>query len=280
MTGELRLIRPLRLPSINHSQDLGELPRFEWMRPTTLFVDEKYQRGLSKRSISLIRKVVRDWNWNRMKPPIVVEHENGYEVIDGQHTAIAAATHPHINSIPVLVVKAGAFSERAEAFVRHNADRIAITPPQLFHARVAAGNEDAIAVQRIATEAGLKILKSPKLVYEPGDTVAVQSLMQIYTSAGPAALRRVCEIVAYGKLTPVPSVVIKAIRVLVSKHPDFMNREADADIQTAVRRRGNHISHLGKKLSAESGKRNWECITALLGSDVRDIWKERHGHAG
>ncbi len=63
------------------------------VKPSTLLVDERYQRGLSERSIKLIRKIVSEWDWRAFKPPVVVDVGAGLEVIDGQHTAIGAATH-------------------------------------------------------------------------------------------------------------------------------------------------------------------------------------------
>lgn len=69
----LRPIKPLALPEgMIRQQDLGKKPELIWVAPTALLVDETYQRDLSKRSISLLKKVVENFRWNRMKPPIVV----------------------------------------------------------------------------------------------------------------------------------------------------------------------------------------------------------------
>jgi hypothetical protein len=42
---------------------------------------------------------VANWDWRRFKPPVVARTATGLEVIDGQHTAIAAASHPDVLQI-------------------------------------------------------------------------------------------------------------------------------------------------------------------------------------
>ena len=51
---------------------------------------------------------------------IAVEPQRTVEVIDGQHTAIAAATHPDIELIPVMLVEAEAVADRGPAGDWHN----------------------------------------------------------------------------------------------------------------------------------------------------------------
>ena len=108
-----------------------------------------------------------------------MEIGGGLHVIDGQHTAIAAASHPGIETIPVMIVDAPEQVERARAFMGHNRDRVAITTTQLFHAAVAAGDPDAVTVQQICERAGARVLKNPPPngTYDVGDTVAVKSLL-------------------------------------------------------------------------------------------------------
>lgn len=65
-------------------------PISEWVDPATLLVNATYQRDLSERSIQLIRKIIGGWDWTRFKPPVCSLGDRGIEVIDGQHTAIAA----------------------------------------------------------------------------------------------------------------------------------------------------------------------------------------------
>src|SRR5690348_4235835 len=113
-------IKPLNLLNLEPSMAATSDPNFEWVEPKTLLVEDKYQRQLSKESITLIRRIISGWDWAKFKPPIVAPTNDGLEVIDGQHTAIAAASHPGIERIPVMVIDAAAMEDRARAFVAHN----------------------------------------------------------------------------------------------------------------------------------------------------------------
>lgn len=120
----MRKIAPMNMPDITPGgADMAE-PKFERANPADLLVDEGYQRNLSERSVKLIRKIVSHWDWRTFMPPVVVRTKLGMHVIDGQHTAIAAATHPKIKDIPVMVVKADEVADRARAFLGRNRDRI------------------------------------------------------------------------------------------------------------------------------------------------------------
>ncbi len=71
-------------------------PIFDRISPGDLLVDDSYQRGLSARSLRLFRSIVEGWDWLRFKPPVVAITDRGFEVIDGQDTAIA--------TIPILAL--------------------------------------------------------------------------------------------------------------------------------------------------------------------------------
>lgn len=117
------------------------------MEPTDLVVDASYQRNLSRKSINLIKTIVGDWSWSKFKPPIVARVDDFLHIIDGQHTAIAAATHPLITRIPVFVLKdALSLSERADSFLGQNLNRTVVHPSAIFKAKLEAGDEVAIGV--------------------------------------------------------------------------------------------------------------------------------------
>lgn len=271
--GDMRLIRPMKIPGLQPNEDCGELPKIEWRLPSTLFVDEAYQRSLSKRSIQLIKKIVKEWNWNKFKPPVCVEHPNGYEVIDGQHTTIAACTHPHISKIPVVVVNANEIEDRASAFVSHNVNRIPVTATQIFFSKITAGDEEASQVHKVCSEEGINILRNPTVNPKEGDTAAIAALTSIYNQAGPAALRRVCKIVSYGKFKPVQSLQIRAIRGLLLSEEYKRLQElgsTDEDVMTIVRSTGEKIVTISKSMSANSKKKHWECAMAFYGAQLVD----------
>jgi hypothetical protein len=57
------------------------------------------------------------WDWCRFKPPIAAWAADGLEVIDGQHTAIAAGCYRDIESSPVVLVEAVEQEVHASAFI-------------------------------------------------------------------------------------------------------------------------------------------------------------------
>lgn len=131
---KLRKIEPLKAPDIARP-DPGDKPELVWLPLSALVVNDSYQRSLSDKSIRVIRKIVASFNWARIKALSVTDIGGGrYEVIDGQHTAIAAATHGEILELPCVVTAERSVQERAADFVGLNRDRLTMTPMQVFFA--------------------------------------------------------------------------------------------------------------------------------------------------
>lgn len=193
-------------------------PIFEWMNPADLLVDDDYQRDLSERSLKLIRRIVSNWDWKRFKAPVAVWTEAGFEAIDGQCTAIAAATHPDIEQIPVMIVEASEKQDRAAAFIGHNRDRIAVTPAQLHVAAVAAGFDDAQAVDRVAKAASVTLLRQQAAAghYKPGQTMAIGAIDWMIKLRGEQDAAKVLHVLACSSLAPITQVQMKAADLLLN----------------------------------------------------------------
>lgn len=213
----MRSITALQLPDVKRCPVDTPPPALRLVKPTDLCVDETYQRGLSERSIRLIRKIVAEWSWTAFKPPVVVDVEGRLEVIDGQHTAIAAVTHGGIEALPVLIVQAAEHETRASAFVRHNRDRIQVTPTQLHNAMVAAGDEDALTIAQVCERADIKILRNPPPMakFKPGETLAVATIKSLVNRRHAAGARKVLEVCRTTGAAPVPAHMIKAVEHLL-----------------------------------------------------------------
>lgn len=202
-------------------------PLIEWMAPSDLLVEAAYQRDLSPKSMDLIKRIAERWDWRRFKPPIVAWSERGFEIIDGQHTAIGAATRG-IDKIPVLVVEAADLTDRASAFVGHNQDRLSITPVQMHHAKLAAGDEDALTAQQVIDRAGAKLVIGAYGArgWKPGETVAITTIDQLARKRGAMHARRVVEVLVKAHAAPVSASGIKAVDMLMFR-PEF----AEIDIE-------------------------------------------------
>lgn len=221
--GETRPVRALDLPSsIRPNVIASAPPQIRMVAPTSLRIEATYQRDLSGPSIALIRKVVQGWDWRKFKPPICAETREGLFVIDGQHTAIAAASHPAIQTIPVLVVQAEQLTSRADAFVAHNRDRLAMSPFQLFHAEAAAGSAEANAILHIAAKAGAFIPRNRpmKRSEKVGQIVPVAEVRRCFRTAGPETLARILRIAVLAKQKPLVQTVLRGIW-MICREPYF-----------------------------------------------------------
>jgi len=223
---ELRSIRPLSPESMRgvETKKVGRLPMVEWIDPRSLYVEDTYQRGLNgENSTTLIRKIIAGFDWSRFKPPVCVrlpESGNVLVCIDGQHTATAAATHPGVAKIPVLVVDASDVALRAKAFVGHNRDRIALTQMAIYRAELAAGDELAKAVASACMSAGVTILAQSVNLREKqpvGSTIAVGTLRTIAKRDGDVFLARVLRVLVKAERGPVKAGEISAVAEVLSE---------------------------------------------------------------
>ena len=207
-------------------------PEITWIEPSELLVDDAYQRDLSEASRKLIRRIVEGWDWRRMKPPIAAWTDEGLEVIDGQHTAIAAATHPGIDLIPVVVVDAVAQAERASAFLGHNRDRLGVTAAQMHAAAVTAGDPDAVAVDEVCRQADVTVLRLPPAgaKYKPRTTIAAAAVRAMVLAETESDAAWILRTLADGGLAPITAAQIRALQHLIGDE-DF----AEVDRETLAR---------------------------------------------
>lgn len=212
----LRKIEPYLLPSgARRATVNGARPQLKWVAPTSLLVDDSYQRSLGKASARLIPKVVAEFAWSRMKPPVVVKVDGGLHVINGQHTAIAAATLA-IAEIPVFVVDADTLDERALSFVSHNTDSVKVSAIAIYRALVAAGDKGAVAVRSVCQSAGITIKTiNQSSSVNIGDTMAIGLIRRLVRQRGPADAVRVLSALVSAKRAPISAEEIKAADYLI-----------------------------------------------------------------
>ncbi len=213
----LRPVAPIKAPDVTPSA-LGDKPDLTWLPLSSLVINDEYQRGLSEKSHRMIRKMVAAFDWGRVKALSVVETGPGvYEVIDGQHTAIAAATHGGIAELPCLITRGKSVAERAADFVGLNRDRLAMTPMQVFQAELAAQDELSVEVAQGVAAAGGRILKAPPAhgIYRPGDLICVGQLRALAKRGGPAYVKRAVAIGVAADLAPIKGGTLKAIEAII-----------------------------------------------------------------
>ncbi|GAA0197758.1 hypothetical protein GCM10010203_55930 [Actinomadura yumaensis] len=246
-THVLRSVRAINLSGVEVGIADTDAPTFEWVDPSVLLVDDGYQRNLSERSVKLVRKICAGWDWRRFKPPVCARTARGLEVIDGQHTAIAACSHPQVTVIPVMVVAAASRTDRANSFIGHNRDRLNITPMQMHFAAAAAGDEEAQTIDQVCERAGVRVLKATpgNGVWSVGDTVAVRAIGGLINRRGAMKARIVLEALVKGRACPVAAGQIKAVEALL--HDPEYRDDIDAEGVT------NALLALGMAADQEAG---------------------------
>jgi len=242
---------------------------FEWVDPTTLLIDAAYQRGLTERGINLIRRIVTTWDWRRFKPPIVARTSDddgfgGFEIIDGQHTAIAAASHPTLGKIPVMVVEAASREDRAGAFIGHNRDRLGVTATQLHHSAVAAGDPQAVAIERVCAASGTRLLaQGPGREFKPGETLAVSSISAVIRKRGEDGAIAVLKALVAAECAPISAAQIKAVEMLLfdAEYTGSITAEAITEL----------LKHAARAVDQEAGLfaathdvRQWKALGIVI----------------
>jgi len=212
-----RLIQPLHLAQnvLKYSTVQDFEPDFRMVDPHTLWVDDTYQRSPTKNSIRLVKKIVETWSWDNFKPPIVTEYNDCLFVVDGQHTSIAAATHPDIKRIPVFVIGIDQVSDAAKAFIAHNMNRTAVNPIQLFKASIEAGDDEAISINMALQRANVKLSYGANLEERIGHCACLGTLKSVFNKYGMMNLRITLDICVASKLAPIQAHYVVAISELM-----------------------------------------------------------------
>lgn len=239
-------------------------PIFEEIDPRSLLIEDAYQRGLSEQSMKLIERIATGWDWRKFRPPVVVFADAGIVVVDGQHTSIAAASRPDIDTIPCQVIEAPDLAERAKAFVGQNADRLGMSPMQLHKARVAAGDEEAITIEQVCGRAGVTLVYNAfgKRTWKAAETVAISAIAGLIQRRHAAGARQILEILAKAECAPVSAAGIKAVEFLLHE-PEFGQEiESHEALSAAIAAMGDGALVEAKKYAADHCVPTWRGLAS------------------
>lgn len=261
----IRPIEPVNIADLDYDKPETGEPICERVDPKTLFVDPAYQRSVGERGLRQIRKIIEAWCWTKFKPPIVAyaDHEGGtvLKVLDGQHTAIAAASHPHIDMIPVMIVEAAETAAQAAAFVGQNTQRVAVTPLQVFFAELTAGDPDAIDVQNTCDRAGVTIVRTPpsRSDFKPAETLSISAIKGLVDRRGVMKARMILEVLAKANLAPITADHIKATEYLMTE-PEFCDAFDPEDLTREIETSGKAAEHEAKVFSVAQKVPMWRAL--------------------
>ena len=230
-------------------RDPGEVPVLDWVDKTLIDVDPSYQRPLDE---ARVQRMVGAFDWRSFGALVLTRGQGDrFHAADGQHRLAAAKRHPKVSLVPAVIVETESTAEDAEVFVGINRDRKNVTPLQLYHAELAAGDEDAMTVSQVCQRAGLTIVKSlgGQTRAKPGETVAVAVIRGLIGRRGAMRARQMLEVLAKAHLAPVGSIEIRAVEMLLSE-PEFKD-EVDAEALTgSIEENSAIIEHEARAFAA------------------------------
>jgi hypothetical protein len=153
-------------------------------------------------------------------------------IVDGQHTAIVAATIG-VPQIPVFVVQAESLDERARAFVGHNTDRIVVSPFDIYRALLASGDPEAVDVDNVCRRAGVRLrVISPSSAIAEGDTAAIGLVRSLVKRRGVIPARKVLQCLVKAKRAPITGAeILAAERIICLERMDVDLEELTAVIR-------------------------------------------------
>lgn len=259
--------------------DPGTPPEFLMLRPDQLVVNEEYQRQLTKASLAQIKRMAQNFDWDSYKALNVArtEHPDVYEVVDGQHTAIAAKTNGLVPYLPCLLGRGTTLKEKAKGFIGINTERTALTPMAIFNARVAAQDDEAIAVETAMSRAGVTLLQlmPSNRRYSVGDTVAVGTMLSIARKHGDARLSTILRVAVLAKAAPVTAMTIKALNEVVPLEATQAEREA---IIAVLARQGIPRLEVVSTAETPAGHRSFETMADKI-AEAAGMPRMRRGKA-
>lgn len=235
----LRSISPVSIQGLVPKKPPTGEPIFENVNPATLYVDPDYQRDVGERGLRQIRRIIENFDWARFKPPVCAYSEvDGATVlkcIDGQHTAIGAASNPFIHSIPVMIIEAADTPSQALAFIGQNTERLGMTKLQLHRAALTAGSDDALTIEQVCERAGatIRLVQSNSGQYAVGETMAVNEIGQLIRRRHAMGARQILELLVRAQMAPVTQLQIKATEFLLTQE-DYKSKFEPGDLIEAI----------------------------------------------
>ena len=175
-------------PTMKPAESFGMAGEMKWIPLKKLRIDTNYQRPVGERGTTNIRQIIGKFSWSCFSPLVVSERKGGvYAVIDGQHRAIAAASHGGIEMVPCIVITADEDQE-ALAFTTINGSVTAVMAQHLYYARLTAREPKAVALSKALAAAGATVLRVPKVAMAVGDCNAISTLERCLRHYGAETL--------------------------------------------------------------------------------------------
>jgi hypothetical protein len=179
---ETTMFKPLdsaRFPVPTVAFAPGPAPILQWIKVALLVVDTEYQREIGRRGAANVNQIAEHFDWSKFAPVIVAPVEGGrFAIVDGQHRTTAAMLRG-IEEVPCQVVQADR-AKQAAAYAAVNGNITKTTAQQLYHARLAASDPEAMEIAKICSSADVEILRRnvSQSEMKVGQTQAIGALLR------------------------------------------------------------------------------------------------------
>lgn len=214
--------RPRYLPPI------GSQPSIEWIHLNRLSVDEVYQRSTdNEASRRLIASIAAKFDW-RLCGPLVVSRrtDDTLTIIDGQHRWMAASRRNDIPQLPCCVFRYESIEEEARMFILANRARKPMNRLDDYFAALAAADEDALEIQQLVMDAGLRVARNTaSAAWAPSEVAFTAAIATSIRKFGPAVtsavLTNIAEAFPGQKLRHGGAIFGGLVRIMSRPEPDF-----------------------------------------------------------
>ncbi len=147
-------------------------------------------------------------------------------IIDGQHRWAAAVRRGDLPHLPCCLFTYDSPEDEARMFIVANRARKPMNRPDDFHAALAAADEDAVEIQRLVTEAGLRMARNTSsTAWKAGEVAFTSSIATALRRHGPpivsAALTSIAEAYEARPLTYGASIFGALIKLFANSPEDF-----------------------------------------------------------
>jgi ParB-like nuclease domain len=155
----------------------GPAPILEWIKIDHLVVDTDYQREIGRRGAINVNQIAEHFDWSKFAPVVIAPVEGGlFAIVDGQHRTTAAMLRK-IERVPCQIVQADR-AQQAAAYAAVNGNITKTTAQQLYHAKLAANDPDALEISKICSSADVEVIRRniPQSKLKVGQTQAIVSI--------------------------------------------------------------------------------------------------------
>lgn len=140
----------------DESNEIDQPGKFMLLSKFEIRVDHTYQRP--EKSRYAINEIAKEFSWKSFGTLAVADRNGRFYVFDGQHRLKAALRLPTITKVPCMVFTVEGMHEEAKGFCRMNITRSPVRSIDHFRASLAAGDSEAIELDILLKDLGIKLV--------------------------------------------------------------------------------------------------------------------------